>query len=62
MREGTLRLVRESKRRRGWYRLLVELDGCMYELEISPRGVLSILVVDERGRARFEPCPIERPR
>lgn len=58
MRTGDLVLVRHSKRRRGEVRLLVKLDECLYEVEVSSRGALSILVVDEAGRPRFEPCPV----
>jgi hypothetical protein len=60
MRTGTLVLVRPHRTRRSWALLLVELGADLYELEVSPRGVFSILVVDARGRARFEPCPVVR--
>ena len=57
MRTGTLVLT-QRHRTRPWTRLLVDLGDCLYEVEIKPSGTSSILLVDQHGRARFEPCPV----
>lgn len=56
MRTGELRLVQQHKTRAAHFRLLVDLDDDLYELDVTPHGVFSKLLV-EGCEPVFEFCP-----